>query len=330
MAAQMVASAAAIAVLCVCVPAAGGAELPSNVSLLFAGDIVLDGQPGKEIEAGRDPFAPFAAILDSADIRVGNLECVVATVGEPEDKIFTFRAHPRTLDVLKRHFDAVSVANNHSGDFGRDAFAEMLTLLDRQGIKRFGGGRNLSEAHTPLLIERKGLKIALLGYNEFMPRSFEADADAPGTAWSEDEQVVADIRRARAIYHADLVIPIMHWGWENETVANARQRQLAHLMIDAGADAVIGGHPHVTQDTENYRGKPIIYSVGNFLIDALDNEAQTKGWVVRLELDRSGVKQWTTRMAHLDAEGVPRPEPQVKSPCWSRGQAEPGVCSNND
>jgi poly-gamma-glutamate synthesis protein (capsule biosynthesis protein) len=301
-----------------------------TVSLIFAGDIVLDGLPGKEIEAGRDPFSPFAALLNSADIRVGNLECVVATVGEPADKIYTFRAHPRTLDVLKRHFDAVSVANNHSGDFGREAFAEMLDLLDRQGIGRFGGGRNLSEAHAPLLIERKGLRIALLGYNEFMPRSFEADADAPGTAWSEDEQVVADIRRARADYHADLVIPIMHWGWENEATANARQRQLAHLMIDAGADAVIGGHPHVIQDVENYRGKPIVYSVGNFLIDALDNEAQTKGWMVRLELDRSGVRQWTTRLAHLDAEGVPHPEPQASSPCWSRGQVDTGMCGNSN
>ncbi|HEX8957834.1 MAG TPA: CapA family protein, partial [Burkholderiaceae bacterium] len=216
------------------------------VSLVFAGDIVLVGQPGKLIAEGHDPFEEVADTL-RADIRVANLECVVATSGEAEDKIFTFRADPHTLPLLKRHFDAVSIANNHSGDYGRPAFAEMLGLLDHAGIAHFGGGYNLSEAHAPLIVERKGLRIALLGYNEFMPRSFEADADAPGTAWSEDEQVAADIRRARGEYHADLVVPIMHWGWENERVANSRQRQLAHLMIDAGADAVIGGHPHVTQ-----------------------------------------------------------------------------------
>jgi poly-gamma-glutamate capsule biosynthesis protein CapA/YwtB (metallophosphatase superfamily) len=291
------------------------AAVAEPVSLVFAGDIVLVGQPGKLIEQGRDPFKGFAAILHDADIRVGNLECVVATAGEAEDKIFTFRANPHTLTVLKQHFDAVSIANNHSGDFGRPAFAEMLDLLDRDGIGRFGGGHNLAEAHRPLIVERKGLRIALLGYNEFMPRSFEADADAPGTAWSEDEQVVADIRRARSEYHADLVIPIMHWGWENERVANARQRQLAHLMIDAGADAVIGGHPHVTQDVEVYRDKPVIYSVGNFLIDALDNEAQTRGWVVKLELDRSGVLSWRTYAAHIDTAGVPHPVLQEKTPC---------------
>ncbi|HEY8026276.1 MAG TPA: CapA family protein [Burkholderiaceae bacterium] len=289
------------------------------VSLVFAGDIVLVGAPGKAIEQGRDPFRAFSAILADADIRVGNLECVVASKGEPEDKIFTFRANPRTLATLKQHFDAVSIANNHSGDFGRPAFAEMLGLLDKEGIGRFGGGHNLAEAHVPLVIERKGLRIALLGYNEFMPRSFEADADAPGTAWSEDEQVIADIRKARSDYRADLVIPIMHWGWENEPKANARQRQLARLMIDAGADAVIGGHPHVTQDVEYYRGKLIVYSVGNFLIDALDNDAQTKGWVVKLQLERSGVTSWRTFAAQLDDAGIPRPVP-ASTPCGSDGK----------
>lgn len=295
------------------------------VSLVFAGDIVLVGQPGKLIEQGHDPFQGVSSILRDADIRLGNLECVVATTGTPEDKIFTFRANPHTLNTLKRHFDAVSIANNHSGDFGRDAFAEMLDLLDHAGIGRFGGGHDLAEAHKPLIVERKGLKIALLGYNEFMPRSFEADVDAPGSAWSEDEQVVDDIHRARSVYHADLVIPIMHWGWENERVANSRQRQLAHLMIDAGADAVIGGHPHVTQDVESYRGKPIVYSVGNFLIDSLDNEPQTHGWVVKMELEKTGVTSWRTYAVHLDAGGVPHPQPQEKTPCGKGAAVE--TCS---
>lgn len=306
------------------------ADEAQTVSLLFAGDIVLDGQPGKAIAQGRDPFAPFAAILKDADIRVANLECVVATVGEPEDKIFNFRANPRTLDVLKQHVDAVSIANNHSGDFGRPAFVEMLGLLDQHHILRFGGGHNLAEAHTPLIVERKGIHIALLGYNEFMPRSFEADADAPGTAWSEDEQVAADIRKARSFYHADLVIPIMHWGWENEMRANARQRQLARLMIDAGADAVIGGHPHVTQDIESYHDKLIVYSVGNFMIDALDNEAQTIGWVLGLKLDRNGVKSWNTHVAHIDAQGIPHPVSRAKSPCGTRGQSAIDLCENRN
>lgn len=309
---------------------AAAAEPAPSVSLVFAGDIVLDGKPGLAIAQGRDPFAPFARILNAADIRLGNLECVVATTGDPADKNFTFRAHPRTLDVLKRHFDAVSLANNHSGDFGRAAFAEMLGLLDQQGILKFGGGHNLREAHTPLVIERKGLRIALLGYDEFMPRSFEADYNAPGVAWSEDEQVVSDIKAARSVHRADIVIPVMHWGWENETIAGARQRQLARLMIDAGADAVIGGHPHVTQDIEHYKGKPIVYSVGNFVMEEIDNANQAIGWVLRLQLDRNGVQRFDTRVAHIDSDGIPHPAPDAKSPCWERGQADVALCGNGD
>lgn len=297
-----------------------------TVSLVIVGDIMLDTLPGKAIEQGRDPFAPFAAQLAAADLRVGNLECVVANGGEPSAKIYTFRAHPRTLPVLARHFDAVSLANNHSGDFGRAAFTEMLDRLDRQGIGRFGGGRNLREAHAPLILERHGLRIALLGYNEFLPRRFEADYDAPGVAWSEDEQVRADIRNARTAHRADLVIPYTHWGWEYEPRGTTRQRRLARLMIDAGADAVVGGHPHVTQDTEIYRGKPIIYSLGNFLIDGFETPETTTGWLLRLELDKDGVASWRTVTARLDAEGIPHPDLQAASPCWKRGERVVGGC----
>ncbi len=281
----------------------------------------------KAIEQGQDPFAAFAGILAKADIRIGNLECVVGTGGEQADKTFTFRAHPRTLDVLKRHFDAIGVANNHSGDYGHQAFADMLGLLQQKDIPYFGGGRNLHEAHTPLIITRKGIRIALLAYDEFLPRSFEAGTDTAGVAWSEDEQVVDDIQKARSIQHADIVIPFMHWGWENEMTANSRQRRLARLMIDAGADAVIGAHPHVIQDTDTYKGKPIVYSIGNFMIDELDNEAQTQVSVLKLSISRNGVTAWQTRLGKIDANGIPHPSPLAASPCWKQGEQTAGVCS---
>lgn len=300
------------------------------VTLVFAGDIVLDDVAGAMIERGEDPFAAFGNYFRKADIRIGNLECVVATTGSAGDKNFTFRAHPRTLPVLKRHFDALALANNHSGDYGREAFAEMLTLLPAAGLQYFGGGHNLKEAHAPLIIERKGLRIALLGYNEFMPRSFEADFDAPGSAWSEDEQVVADIRAARSVHRADLVIPVMHWGWENELLANSRQRQLARLMVEAGADAVIGGHPHVTQDIEHHQGKPIVYSVGNFVMKETDNDNQRRAWILRLRLDQQGVQAFDTRAVQIDMQGIPTPDMSRATPCWNRGQATPSLCTPAD
>lgn len=299
----------------------------AGLSLVFAGDTTLDDTPGALIERGGDPLAKVAHLFQGVDIRLVNLECVVSTIGSPGDKVFTFRAHPRVLPVLRRHVDAVTLANNHSGDYGREAFADMLGLLERAGIAQTGGGRNLAEAHQPLLIERQGLRLALLSYNEFMPRSFEAGHDAPGIAWSEDEQVVDDIALARTRHRADLVLVFMHWGWENEPTANVRQRQLARRIIDAGADAVIGGHPHVTQDIEIHRGKPVIYSVGNFVMKETDNEAQRQGWVLQLGLDREGVSSLRTHPVRLDLDGIPSPAPELPSPCWRRGDPDTSACS---
>lgn len=304
---------------------ASWADEPS-FTLVFAGDMTLDDAPGALIARGGDPLQSFAPLFSQADLRIANLECVVAEGGTPVDKNYNFRAHPRVLPVLRRHLDGVTLANNHSGDYGRAAFAEMLGHLKHAGLSQAGGGMNLAQAHAPWLLERAGMRVAVLSYNEFMPRSFEADHDAPGTAWSEDERVVADIQRARQLLGAQLVLTFMHWGWENEPVANQRQRQLARLMIDAGADAVIGGHPHVTQDIEFYRGKPVIYSVGNFVMKETDNDRQREGWVLRMAFDRHGVEHFDTHVARIDADGIPHLDATTPSPCWRRGDAAVGQC----
>lgn len=318
------------AALCVMVAGAAGAQGASDsptVSIAFVGDVMLADTPGKVIASGRDPLAPFAPLLNQSDIRVANLECVVATVGTAApDKPYTFRAHPRTLKMVQRHFDAVGLANNHSGDFGPAAFGQMLGLLEARQVGYFGGGRNLAQAHTPLMLERKGLRIAFLGYNEFFPRSFEADFDKPGIAWSEDEQVALDIRNARTLHKADVVIPVMHWGWEHETTANARQRKLARLMIDAGADAVVGGHPHVTQDVEQYRGKPIIYSLGNFVFDGFDSPTTTTGWMLQMDVARDGARAWKIYVAKIDKDGTPRPAKPTPTLCWNRDKPDSTAC----
>ena len=290
-------------VLCM---ASAMAQTPEPVvSVVFAGDIMLEGGPDRAIRRGKDPFAGVAHLFKGADVRLGNLECVVATVGSVEpEKPNVFRVHPRGLKYVQRHFDAVGLANNHSGDYGPQAFAQMLGLLRKSGLGYYGGGHNLKEAHTPLILERQGLRIAILGYNEFQPRNFEADHDRPGVAWSEDEQVVRDIVDARRVWKADVVIPVMHWGWE-EPIANARQRALARLMIDAGADAVIGGHPHQLQDHETYKNKPIFYSLGNFVFEGFPDQVNNVGWVVRLSLDRQGVRGWQAHAVKIDTQGLP-------------------------
>ncbi len=308
-----------------------GVGRAETVRLLFAGDIMLDEGPGRVVAAGRDPLAPFASVLSDADYRIGNLETPIADVGKAlENKVVVFRAAPTVAPVVARYFDAVSVANNHSGDYGKSAFLETLGHLDRVGVRHFGGGRNLAEAHAPLWIVKNGLRIAVLGYNEFKPRSFEAGPSTPGVAWSEDDQVIDDMLAARAA-GADLVIPFMHWGWENETEPCERQRVLARRLIDAGADLVVGGHPHVTQGAEYYGGRLIVYSLGNFVFDGFDYAAAPRGWVLRLTLDRNGLVAWDTLAAEMDGEGVPHRVIGAKTPCGERADARAGrlrMCAN--
>lgn len=304
-----------------------GGNTNEQVTISFAGDILLDSAPGKSIAGGQDPFAPTAKLLKSADLSIGNLECPVAsaTSGAAVDKVYTFKAAPSTLPLLHRYFDAVSVANNHSGDYGPEAFRETLSQLRAAGVPYFGGGQNLREAHAPLLLEKRGIKIALLGYDEYHPRSFEAGPDHPGVAWAEDEQVILDIARARRA-GAHLVLPFFHWGWENEPAPSARQRELAHRLIDAGADAIIGAHPHVTQGAEMYRGKPIIYSLGNFVFDLIDQPANAIGWTLQLVVDRRGVSRFSTHAVRIDDQGAPHPAPGLATPCGVRGAATVTPC----
>jgi poly-gamma-glutamate synthesis protein (capsule biosynthesis protein) len=287
--------------------ACGPARPPGeNVTVVFVGDILLDSGPGEIIAHGGDPFAQSSAVLAAADLVVGNLECPIAASGTPVDKIYTFRADPRVTSVLADHVGAVSLANNHSGDQGRAALSETMTHLRSAKIPYFGAGPDLASAHAPLIVERKGLRIALLGYDEFHPRTFEARVDSPGVAWSEEEQVRWDLKRAREA-GADVVLPFLHWGWENSGEPSERQRNLARAMIDAGADAVIGAHPHVTQGTEEWRGHPIVYSLGNFVFDLFDEEANRTGWILQLTVNRNGVSAFETITVHLDDHGAPAP-----------------------
>lgn len=303
---------------------------PPAVHLVFVGDIMLDRIPGKAVAKGEDPFASFAATLQQADLAVGNFECVMATGGKKVPKAYNFRCDPAALGVLARYFSAVSVANNHSGDYGKEAFAEQLTLFRQGGLPYFGGGMNAAEAHTPLILERKGFRIALLGYDEVELRTYEAGPTTPGLAWGTDEQVVADIKAARE--KADIVVVYPHWGLEYHREPSERQQALARKMIDAGADLVVGAHPHVTQTIERYREKLIVYSLGNFVFDDfMDvppslNEPSRTSWVLRVTFGREGIVAWDTRVARTDDMGIPRRVPNSASPCQPRGAKEMSVC----
>lgn len=288
----------------------------ADIKIVLVGDVMLADGPGRLIRSGQDPFRHVASALTGADMTIGNLECVVASKGKPEIKPYTFRAPRQSLRLLKKYFSAVSLANNHSGDFGKGAFSEMLNLLEQHQIPYFGGGRHLRAAHQAYIREIRGKRIAILGYNGFFPRSFEALDDAPGIAWLDEDMVQEAIQHTKQALAVDFLIVYPHWGWEYQKLASPRQRKMARLMIDAGADAVVGGHPHVTQDIELYRGKPIFYSLGNFVFDGFHDHDTRTGWLLELRLKQTGGVSWRINEVSIDAKGVPRIagviEPEVK------------------
>jgi poly-gamma-glutamate capsule biosynthesis protein CapA/YwtB (metallophosphatase superfamily) len=286
-------------------------ERRDAVKIVFAGDVMLDGGPGHAIVHGQDPFAEFAAIFNKADIAVCNLECTVAEGGEQVLKPYTFRGPQQSIPLLKKYFSAVSVANNHSCDFGKEAFLAELTALKKADLPYFGGGRNRKEAYRPLILDRNGLRIAFLGFNRFPPKSFMAGENEPGTAWLDDDDVVKAIKTAREEHRADIVIPYLHWGQEIEPEPTAEQKELARRLIDAGADAVIGNHPHITQTVDIYKGRPIVYSLGNMVFDYYPGDPEVwTGWIVELTCknpadNKPPEVELETHVLQIDKAGIP-------------------------
>jgi poly-gamma-glutamate capsule biosynthesis protein CapA/YwtB (metallophosphatase superfamily) len=276
--------------------------------ITFVGDVCFDGNPGHAVVKGEDPFAAVAALLKDSDLAVANLECAVVTAGTMGRNGYTFKAPVECVPVLKRYFSAVSVANNHSGDWGREGFLSEIDVLERAKLPYFGGGRNLEQARRPAILVSHGRRVALLGYCNYPPRRYAALRDAPGTAWLVENDVLADIRLVRTRDKADIVIPYLHWGVEHLRGPEEDQAKLARKMIEAGADAVIGAHPHISQTVDWYRGKPIVYSLGNFVFNYYPHDpAVYYGWVVRITFDGTGVSEMKTSVVKIEPTGLPRP-----------------------
>jgi len=277
-----------------------------SVSVVLVGDVMLDNGPGHAIASGRDPFAACAELLLDADFTVGNLECVLGTAGKMVPKAYSFRAAGDSPRFLKRYFTAVSLGNNHAFDFGPEGLVETLDLLDRETIGRFGAGRTLAEARRPLVLEKDGLKIAILAANGFRADNYAATTATPGVAPLREADLLADIAAART--QADVVVPFVHWGDELEAGPLEADRLFARKMIDAGAAAVIGSHPHVTQTVDVHRGAPIVYSLGNFVFDYYPcDPPEWTGWVVKLTAAKGQPVAVETRAVVLDPAGLPKP-----------------------
>ena len=276
------------------------------VSIVITGDIMLARSVGARISAsgGLFPFAGTAEALKSFDLRIGNLECVVSTLGSPQPKTYTFEAPLRAYDRLSAAgYQIVSVANNHSGDYGKAAFSDMLARLPTHGITPVGGGANRVQAHTPVIRRIRSTTIGILAYCEIGPANFAAGETTPGHAWLEPTAMRQDIATLRP--QVDFLVVFTHWGVEYVLQENAHQQLLARLAIDAGSDLVVGAHPHVIQPYEIYRGKPIIYSLGNFVFDEMPG-VTALGNVLTFTVQGSRLLDWKLRGTRIEfATGAP-------------------------
>jgi poly-gamma-glutamate synthesis protein (capsule biosynthesis protein) len=245
-------------------------EMNKTITLGFVGDIMLDRGVLKEIQAHENDFSfPFSRItntLKTFDILFGNLEGPVSTLGTDLGNLYSFRMATSAIEALRdAGFDVVSVANNHIGDWGTLAMADTFTRLKDNNIPPVGGGSNADDAGEPRIIERNNIKVAYVGFSEFGKGYLNAGSTTPGITLISDNAIIAGIRQARE--RADIVVASFHFGIEYADEPNEYQKRVAHLAIDSGADLVIGHHPHIREPLETYRGKTIIYSLGNFVFD---------------------------------------------------------------
>jgi poly-gamma-glutamate capsule biosynthesis protein CapA/YwtB (metallophosphatase superfamily) len=257
-------------------------------TLLFAGDMMLNRGVERMVKKhGEDfnfPFLKIGETLQSADLLFGNLESMISDKGRNIGSIYSFRADKEAISALTyAGFDIVSLANNHTFDYDREAFEETMELLKESNISYTGAGFNKEEAHSPtILLLGEETKIGFLGYTEFLyPYAFAKENLSGVTNFSE-EQMEIDIKNAKNL--TDFLIVTFHCGDEYQKLPNEKQKKWSEMAIDYGADLVIGHHPHVTQPVEKYNGKYIAYSLGNFIFDQYFSEETMKGFLLEVKM----------------------------------------------
>ncbi len=241
-----------------------------TTTLFFVGDIMLTrgvkNSVDKNFNGDYSKLFENLGELKNSDILFGNLEGAVSDVGNNVGSKYSFRMDPIVLPILKNAgFDIVSFANNHVGDWNTSAFKDTLARLNQNGILKTGAGLNKAQAEDPTIIEKNGIKFGFLGFTDVGPNWLEAKKENPGILLATDPNLEIIIQNAKT--KCDVLIVSFHWGVEYKTIHNNRQEELAHTAIDNGADMIIGHHPHVIEDLGEYKGKPIVYSLGNFIFD---------------------------------------------------------------
>lgn len=254
--------------------------VPDNTKhlvIIAAGDIMLDRTMLLLAQKYNDfgyAFGLISSTLKKADLRVANLEGPITTNKSISNGAggvrFSFTFSPKVVDPLKHNFDIVSLANNHTTNFGFEGLAQTRDFLNKGPVLHFGDPMNKA-GNISTIVERNGIKIGFVGYHQLVETGFE--------------NVITEIKKIRP--EVDLIIAYPHWGIEYVTnTPSVMQKKDGHTLVDAGVDIVIGAHPHVIEPVELYKGKPIFYSVGNFIFDQYFSLETMQGLTLKINLEK--------------------------------------------
>lgn len=269
---------------------------PQSATIALAGDTMLGRLVNEVILQKGDlyPWGDLIPLLKTADLRIINLENTFTRSEQKVPKVFNFKSDPRNVQALKEaHIDVVSLANNHSKDFGDEGLLDTLKTLHKADIKTVGAGKNLKDARAPVIIKKNGIKIGILGATD-NESTWLATRAQPGINYftvHDLDQLLADIKKLKK--RADIVIVSLHWG------PNMRERptqpyiDAAHKIIDAGADIIHGHSSHNFQGIETYKNKLIFYDVGDFVDDYRVDPKLRNDWsfLYMITVSKDGIKQ---------------------------------------
>lgn len=276
------------------------AKEPDRITITFAGDILFDEnyavmstvmQNGGDISSAIAP--DLIQEMKSADIMMINNEFPYSDRGTPtENKQFTFRAKPSTVSYLDDlGVDLVALANNHAYDYGEDAFVDTIATLEEAGVTYVGAGHNLEEARRPVYYIIDNMKIAFVAATQIEKSDYPDTKGATETSagvfrcWNGDD-LIETVKEAKE--NSDFVIVYLHWGTENAEAIDWAQEKQAPEVAAAGADLIIGDHPHCLQKIDVVQGVPVIYSLGNFWF----NSKTVDTGMVKVTLNRDGLQSY--------------------------------------
>ena len=258
-----------------------------TLNIVFTGDILLDRGVRRVINHhGVDHLFSdgIDSVFRSAQIVVGNLECPATKIESPVFKQYIFRSEPEWLDTLRQHgITHLNLANNHSIDQGREGLLDTKRNIKAAGMVPIGAGASMQEAAGPVLLASSPRKVWLVPSLRLALENYSYLTDKPCVSQEPMDSLMQRVFQLRKADSTAVIIVSLHWGGEHTLKPVPRQRMEAHQLILAGADALICHHTHTLQTIETFRGKPIYYSIGNFIFDPT-HPINAEACIVRLKI----------------------------------------------